>query len=128
MPASTCGKAISKAVCRSSRTSPSSRSCRLKWATASPATRWASIRTAPGGSVRAPNLQELFVEKGLVLEGATDPCDSSTSSPATALQCARTGLTAAQTGHVLSSPAGQYNGLTGGNPNLKPETSDTTSF
>ena len=79
-------------------------------------------------AVRAPNLQELFVEKGLVLEGATDPCDSSTSAPASALQCARTGLTAAQTGHVLSSPAGQYNGLTGGNPNLKPETSDTTSF
>ena len=79
-------------------------------------------------AVRAPNLQELFVEKGLVLEGATDPCSSSTSFPASAAQCARTGLTAAQTGHVLSSPAGQYNGLTGGNPNLKPETSDTTSF
>jgi iron complex outermembrane recepter protein len=79
-------------------------------------------------AVRAPNLQELFVEKGLVLEGATDPCSSSTSFPASATQCARTGLTAAQTGHVLSSPAGQYNGLTGGNPNLQPETSDTTSF
>ena len=79
-------------------------------------------------AVRAPNLQELFVEKGLVLEGATDPCSSSTSAPASPLQCARTGLTAAQTGKVLSSPAGQYNGLTGGNPQLKPETADTTSF
>jgi iron complex outermembrane receptor protein len=79
-------------------------------------------------AVRAPNLQELFVEKGLVLEGATDPCSSSTSAPATAAQCAHTGLTAAQTGKVLSSPAGQYNGLTGGNPHLQPETADTTSF
>ena len=78
-------------------------------------------------AVRAPNLQELFVEKGLVLEGATDPCGSSTSAPATAAQCAHTGLTAAQTGHVLSSPAGQYNGLTGGNSHLKPETADTVS-
>jgi len=79
-------------------------------------------------AVRAPNIQELFVEKGLVLEGATDPCGSSTSSPATPAQCAHTGLTAAQTGHVLSSPAGQYNGLTGGNPHLKPEQADTVSF
>jgi iron complex outermembrane recepter protein len=80
-------------------------------------------------AVRAPNIQELFVEKGLILEGATDPCSSSTSAPANPLSgCKHTGLTSAQWGKVLSSPAGQYNGLTGGNPHLKPETADTTSF
>jgi iron complex outermembrane recepter protein len=81
-------------------------------------------------AVRAPDLQELFAEKGLILEGATDPCSSSTSFPATAAQCAHTGLAQGgnSPGSPLSSPAGQYNGLTGGNPHLKPETSDTTSF
>jgi iron complex outermembrane recepter protein len=83
-------------------------------------------------AVRAPNLQELFVEKGLVLEGASDPCDSTTSAPANPLSnCSRgnPGITnPAQYGHVLASPAGQYNGLTGGNPHLKPEQADTTSF
>jgi iron complex outermembrane recepter protein len=80
-------------------------------------------------AVRAPNLQELFTEKGLILEGATDPCSTSTSAPANPLSnCARTGLVQSQWGKVLSSPAGQYNGLTGGNPHLQPEISDTTSF
>jgi outer membrane receptor protein involved in Fe transport len=42
--------------------------------------------------------------------------------------CARAGVTAAQYGTVQSDPAGQYNGLLGGNPDLKTETALTTSF
>ncbi|HVQ99322.1 MAG TPA: TonB-dependent receptor, partial [Mycobacterium sp.] len=44
-----------------------------------------------------------------------------------AAQCARTGVTAAQYGNIASDPAGQYNGLLGGNQDLKPETAITKS-
>jgi outer membrane receptor protein involved in Fe transport len=37
-------------------------------------------------------------------------------------------MTAAQYGTVPENPAGQYNGLLGGNPALEPETADTVSF
>src|SRR5207253_1287281 len=40
----------------------------------------------------------------------------------------RTGVTAAQYTHVEANPAGQYNGLLGGNSGLKAETALTTSF
>ena len=43
-------------------------------------------------------------------------------------ECALTGMTAGQYGNVPQNPAGQYNGLLGGNPELDPETSDTISF
>ena len=42
--------------------------------------------------------------------------------------CQRTGVTAAQYGRIIDSPAGQYNALGGGNPNLRPETADSTTF
>ena len=35
------------------------------------------------------------------------------------------GVTAAQFGTIAANPAGQYNGLIGGNPNLDPEIADT---
>jgi hypothetical protein len=37
-------------------------------------------------------------------------------------------LPASQYGNTPENPAGQYNGLLGGNPTVQPETSDTTSF
>ena len=45
-------------------------------------------------------------------------------------QCLAHGVTAAQYGAtgLPGNPAGQYNGLTGGNPHLKPETADTYTF
>lgn len=82
-------------------------------------------------AVRAPNLQELYLERFVGNDGATDPCAGSSSSPPTATQaqCARTGLTAAQYGGPIpSNAAGQYNGQFSGNVNLKPEQSDTYSF
>ena len=84
-------------------------------------------------AVRAPNIAELFADNIVGLDGSVDPCaGSSTSSraAATPAECARSGLSPAQYGifGTPSNPAGQYNGRTGGNPNLKPEIADTYTF
>ncbi len=86
------------------------------------------IRTSLQHAARSPNLDELYAAQGLQLFNWTqDPC--STSSPAySEIQCARTGVTSAQYGSVPESPAGQYNQYAGGNPELKPESSDTLSI
>jgi outer membrane receptor protein involved in Fe transport len=77
-------------------------------------------------AVRAPNVIELFQTVNVVLNGSDDPCEG--ANPAMTLeQCARTGVTAAQYGNIVPNIAGQYNGQTGGNPDLEPETSDTYS-
>jgi iron complex outermembrane recepter protein len=78
-------------------------------------------------AVRAPNVQELFRPQGVQLDGTTDPC-AGDAPTATLEQCALTGVTAGQYGNILANSAAQYNGLTGGNPDLDPETSDTYSF
>jgi iron complex outermembrane recepter protein len=83
-------------------------------------------------AVRAPNVIELFSPQSVGLDGTIDPC----AGPAvnglvngyTEAQCARTGVTPAQFGHILANSAAQYNGLLGGNPELKPETALTKSF
>jgi iron complex outermembrane receptor protein len=83
-------------------------------------------------AVRAPNIAELFAQDFVALDGSLDPCASSSGSPApaTAGQCARSGLSPAQYGTLGTpgNPAGQYNGLIGGNPKLKPEIADTYTF
>jgi iron complex outermembrane recepter protein len=91
---------------------------------------WAPIqavraRATVQHAVRAPNVHELFDQQsnGLFAAGS-DPC-AGTTPTATAAQCAFTGVTAAQYGKINDSTAGQYNALTGGNPNLKPEKSDS---
>lgn len=80
-------------------------------------------------AVRAPNIIELFAAQGTNLFGYRDPCgtDQNGQGPtATLEQCQRTGVTAAQYGStLLVSPAGQYNFLQGGNPDLQPEESDS---
>jgi iron complex outermembrane recepter protein len=88
------------------------------------------LRAGYNRAVRVPNLTELYATKFVGLDGSTDPCaGSSSSSPAaaSAALCARSGLTPAQYGAfgTPANPAGQYNGLVGGNPNLKPEIADT---
>jgi iron complex outermembrane receptor protein len=76
-------------------------------------------------AVRAPNVHELFDQQSIGLyDNDADPCAGATPT-ATLAQCARTGVTAAQYGKIIDSPAGQYNALFGGNPSLKPETSDS---
>ena len=78
-------------------------------------------------AVRAPNIGELFSSASVALDGSSDPCAGS-SPDATQAECVLTGLPASQYGNTPENPAGQYNGLLGGNPTVLPETSDTTSF
>ncbi|MEL6322885.1 MAG: TonB-dependent receptor [Pseudomonadota bacterium] len=89
-------------------------------------------------AVRAPNVIELFTGQntGLPnLNGDTnangdqifDPC-ATTAPTATLAQCQNTGVTADQFGGIPDVIAGQTQSLTGGNPDLTPETSDTYTF
>ena len=84
-------------------------------------------------AVRAPSIGELFSVVSVSLDGSADPCAGVPDANGlvnghTQEECARTGVSADQFGHVPASPASQYNGLTGGNPELKPEKADTISF
>ncbi len=88
----------------------------------------AKLRGSYQKAARAPNLVELFQAQGNNLyDNDEDPCAGATPT-ASLVQCARTGVTAAQYGTIQDSPAFQYNYLAGGNPNLKPETSNSTTF
>lgn len=85
------------------------------------------IRGTFNRAVRAPNVAELFAEQGLGLWAGVDPCAG--SDPELSQQgCALTGVTEAQYGNVATNPAGQYNGIFGGNPELQPELADTVTF
>jgi len=90
------------------------------------------LRGGYNRAVRAPNIAELFSQDVVALDGSSDPCASSSGSPAaaTVAQCQRSGLTPAQYGTLGTpgNPAGQYNGRLGGNPKLKPEVADTYTF
>ncbi len=85
------------------------------------------LRGGYNRATRAPNVQELFTPQGLSLNGSTDPC-AGTTPTFTQAQCALMGVPAAWYGKVLANPAQQYNTLTGGNPNLKPEIADTNTI
>jgi iron complex outermembrane recepter protein len=80
-------------------------------------------------AVRAPNVVELFTPEAIGLDGtfSADPC-AGAKPQFTQQQCANTGVSASEYGKVVASPAGQYNGLLGGNPDLQPETALTGSF
>jgi len=85
-------------------------------------------------AVRAANVFELFASQSIGLfdltagdNGNYDPC-AGANPTFTAAQCANTGVTAAQYGNILDNTAGQFNTLTGGNPDLEPESSDTYTF
>jgi iron complex outermembrane recepter protein len=83
------------------------------------------FRAAYNRAVRAPNIQELFAAQFVGLDGSNDPC---TGGPiaATNYGCLAQGLSVGQT--VTGNPAGQYNGLLGGNQNLRPERATTKTF
>jgi iron complex outermembrane receptor protein len=81
-------------------------------------------------AVRAPNVNELFTPQSEALDGSTDGCAGTIGSATlvfTQAQCLNTGVSAAQYGHIAPNPASQYNGIVGGNPNVKPETANTYS-
>jgi len=83
-------------------------------------------------AVRAPNVIELFTAQGLGLFDIDgDPCGPVTAGvvQATLAQCVATGVPAANwRTAALTSPAGQYQFLGGGNANLTPETADTYTY
>jgi outer membrane receptor protein involved in Fe transport len=82
------------------------------------------LRASYNRAVRAPNVGELFAPQNLGLWGGVDGC-AGANPTFTQAQCANTGVTAAQYGNITPSPAGQYNGFFGGNPELEPEIADT---
>jgi len=94
------------------------------------------LRASWDRAVRAPNISELYSPQSVGLDGHTDPCAGAavtvngvtTVNGNTLAQCEQTGVTQAEFGNILVSPAAQYNGLTGGNPDLTPETAITTDF
>jgi iron complex outermembrane recepter protein len=89
-------------------------------------------------AVRAPNVIALFTGQNTGLFGASsgpnglfDPCATAgaTLPSATAAQCAFTGASAAQyAAGIPDNPAAQLNAVTGGNPFLTPESSNTYTF
>jgi outer membrane receptor protein involved in Fe transport len=95
----------------------------LDW---SPVDDW-KVRASYNRAIRAPNVNDLYTPEALGLWGGVDPCSGATPT-LTAAQCANTGVTAAQYGNIGASPANQYNGIFGGNPDLQPEIADTMSF
>jgi len=84
------------------------------------------FRAGYNRAVRAPNVIELFAPQNVVLDGTADPCAGLTAANPLVATCASLfHLTTAQVLAIEKNPANQYNGQTGGNPNLKPEISDT---
>jgi len=78
-------------------------------------------------AVRAPNVTELFQPQALGNVAAQDPCSGPT--PIASLEnCQRTGVTAAQYGHMIECPADTCVTLYGGNLALQPEVADTSTF
>jgi iron complex outermembrane receptor protein len=82
------------------------------------------LRASYNRAVRAPNLEELYQPDHVGLDIGGDKC---VGTALTQAQCALLGVTAAQyaAGGAAASPAQQYNGLIGGNPNVKPEVGKT---
>lgn len=85
-------------------------------------------------AVRAPNVIELFTPQGTNLPNLTagdngffDPC-AGPNPEATLEQCALTGVTAGQFGNIPDVISGQTQSITGGNPFLEPEESDTVTI
>jgi iron complex outermembrane recepter protein len=88
-------------------------------------------------AVRAPNIVDMFnPQAGVLFAMDVDPCadvDPNTDLSGqgyTFEECARSGVSQAvwDAGGPNSSPAQQYNTLTGGSTDLDPEESDTVSF
>jgi outer membrane receptor protein involved in Fe transport len=87
------------------------------------------VRASLQRAVRAPNVQDLFAP---TFPGGflSDPCAGVTPK-ATAAQCALTGVTPDEYGHIVASPdpgSFPYNAIFGGNPELDPEKATTKAI
>jgi outer membrane receptor protein involved in Fe transport len=78
-------------------------------------------------AVRAPNIIELYTPESVTNTSVVneDPCALNAQHPASLAACLNTGATAANYGKIPQCPANQCATLTGGNPDLQPETADT---
>lgn len=83
------------------------------------------FRATYNRAARAPNIQELFATPTVGLAGANDPC-AGRAITAADFGCLAQGLVVGQ--NTAANPAGQYNGLLGGNPNLTPEKATTKTL
>ncbi len=92
------------------------------------------LRASFQRAIRGPNVRERFQPPGFNLfDMPSDPCggpvtNGRTEAGRTLEECARSGVSAAQFGHIAHSPAKQYNLLQGGNQDLGAEEADTYSF
>jgi len=85
-------------------------------------------------ATRSPNPLELYSPQSPFeftlpanANGLYDPCAG--ANPARSeIECARTGVTAAQYGNIADNPAAQFRNISGGNPNLDVEKSNTYTF
>jgi len=88
-----------------------------------------TFRVGAQEAIRAPNVNELFLGQSNGFPGASDPCSAggtAGSAPNATLTslCEATGVPAGQVGQFTQANT-QIEGVFGGNPNLKEETSDT---
>jgi outer membrane receptor protein involved in Fe transport len=85
-------------------------------------------------AVRAPSILELYSTQSVALDGTTDPCAGALNTISQAQQAACLKYdpyfkaNPSRLGQVAANSANQYNGLTGGNPNLAPEKADTVTI
>ena len=86
------------------------------------------FRSSYNHAIREPSLQELYSQQGIGYANYTfDGCEG-TTPVWTQQQCANTGVTPAEYGHIIAAPPGVYhNGSYGGNPGLGPERAVTYS-
>ena len=84
-----------------------------------------SLRAQASTGFRAPNVLELYGGNADSYIGVNDPCNSENqaSNPVVAANCAAQGVPP-----DYNQPADQLKVTQGGNPDLKPETSDNFSF
>ena len=86
------------------------------------------FRGAYNRAVRAPNIQELFAPQFVGLDGSSDPCSGlplTLANGAGRFYGCTVGQGMTPGASTPSNPAGQYNGLLGGNANLNPEKATT---
>lgn len=82
------------------------------------------LRGSYNRAVRAANISELYAQQGLGNVSGQDPC-SGANPTASLAACQKSGVTAAQYGHIPECPADTCVAQGGGNPLLKPEEADT---
>lgn len=83
------------------------------------------LRGAFNRAVRAPNIEELFSQQFVALDGTVDPC-AGHAIQASETGCLAQGLHVGQ--NTPTNPAAQYNGKIGGNPDLNPEKATTKTL